>query len=194
MNINLSEIPTDLILNLLNIVVLFLIVRTLVYRPVRKFMDERTARVQEARTAAEAQQKEAQLLAASYEEKSKTIQQQADQQAQERLQKAEKDAQAIVAQAQQQSEQILSDAQARAQSDYQKKMDEMQKDISDLACRLSGAILSREIQAQDYDDMIKDFLKRRRPHRPRLKKKRLTMQMRHNDCPFLSVSSTKKAN
>ena len=109
MNINLSEIPTDLILNLLNIVVLFLIVRTLVYRPVRKFMDERTARVQEARTAAEAQQKEAQLLAASYEEKSKTIQQQADQQAQERLQKAEKDAQAIVAQAQQQSEQILSD-------------------------------------------------------------------------------------
>ena len=33
----------------------------------------------------------------------------------------------------------------------------MQKDISDLACRLSGAILSREIQAQDYDDMIKDF-------------------------------------
>lgn len=157
MNINLSEIPTDLILNLLNIVVLFLIVRTLVYRPVRKFMDERTARVQEARTAAEAQQKEAQLLAASYEEKSKTIQQQADQQAQERLQKAEKDAQAIVAQAQQQSEQILSDAQARAQSDYQKKMDEMQKDISDLACRLSGAILSREIQAQDYDDMIKDF-------------------------------------
>lgn len=157
MNINLSEIPTDLILNLLNIVVLFLIVRTLVYRPVRKFMDERTARVQEARTAAETQQKEAQLLAASYEEKSKTIQQQADQQAQERLQKAEKDAQAIVAQAQQQSEQILSDAQARAQSDYQKKMDEMQKDISDLACRLSGAILSREIQAQDYDDMIKDF-------------------------------------
>ena len=53
MNINLSEIPTDLILNLLNIVVLYVIVRALVYKPVKRFMQARTDRVTEQNAQAQ---------------------------------------------------------------------------------------------------------------------------------------------
>ena len=45
MNYDFSNFPIDLILNILNIVILFVIVRFLVYKPVKKFMDARTARV-----------------------------------------------------------------------------------------------------------------------------------------------------
>ena len=45
MNYDFSNIPTDLILNILNIVILFVIVRFIVYKPVKKFIDGRKERV-----------------------------------------------------------------------------------------------------------------------------------------------------
>ena len=53
MNINLSETVVDLIINILNIVILFLIVKALVYKPVRKFLDDRRAKVNEETSKAQ---------------------------------------------------------------------------------------------------------------------------------------------
>ena len=61
-----SKIPIDLLLNLLNIVLLFLIVRTLAYKPIRKFMDARTARVTAEAKAAEEKAAEAEKLKEEY--------------------------------------------------------------------------------------------------------------------------------
>ena len=40
-----SDAVKDLIINIINIIILFVIVRSLVYKPVRKFLDARTARI-----------------------------------------------------------------------------------------------------------------------------------------------------
>ena len=53
MNINLSETVVDLIINILNIVILFLIVKALVYKPVRKFLEDRRAKVNEETSKAQ---------------------------------------------------------------------------------------------------------------------------------------------
>ena len=62
MNYDFSNFPIDLILNILNIVILFVIVRFLVYKPVKKFMDARTARVTAAAEDAGAKAKAAEEL------------------------------------------------------------------------------------------------------------------------------------
>ena len=63
---DLSKIPIDLLLNILNIVLLFLIVRKLAYKPIRKFMDARTARVNAEAEAAAQKAAEAEKMKAEY--------------------------------------------------------------------------------------------------------------------------------
>ena len=76
--INLSSIPIDIVLNLLNIVLLFLLVRTLVYKPVRRFMDARTERVNAAAAEAAEKAADADARKAQYDEKLAAAQQECD--------------------------------------------------------------------------------------------------------------------
>lgn len=51
-----SDAVKDLIINIVNIIVLFVIVKTLAYKPVKKFLDDRKAKIEkQLNDAAEAQ-------------------------------------------------------------------------------------------------------------------------------------------
>ena len=41
-----SDAVKDLIINIVNIIVLFVIVKTLAYKPVKKFLDDRKAKIE----------------------------------------------------------------------------------------------------------------------------------------------------
>ena len=49
MNLDLSNVPFDLIINILNVVVFYLIIRLLVYKPGKKFLSARKEKIDKAR-------------------------------------------------------------------------------------------------------------------------------------------------
>ena len=157
MNINLSEIPTDLILNLLNIVVLYVIVRALVYKPVKRFMQARTDRVTEQNAQAQRLMEQARQLQAENEEKSRHAEEENRLRAAQQMQQAHESAQKIIAQAQAQGDKLVEQAQSRAENDYRRVMDGARKDVVYMACKLSEEILSREINADDYAQLTEEF-------------------------------------
>jgi hypothetical protein len=61
--------PLDIAIHLVNIVIFYLIVKLLVYKPVRKFMDERTARIQGEKDEAKRLMDDAQKTQAEYDGK-----------------------------------------------------------------------------------------------------------------------------
>ena len=49
MDLDLSNVPFDLIINILNVVVFYLIIRLLVYKPVKKFLSARKEKIDKER-------------------------------------------------------------------------------------------------------------------------------------------------
>ena len=61
-----SDAVKDLIINIVNIIVLFVIVKTLAYKPVKKFLDDRKAKIEKQLNDAAEAQKQADEKAQRY--------------------------------------------------------------------------------------------------------------------------------
>ena len=148
-----SKIPIDLLLNLLNIVLLFLIVRTLAYKPIRKFMDARTERVQaEARTAEEkaAQADELKAEYAQLLENGEALQKE---QAEQARKAAQDEADKIVAEAHAQADAIVEKAREQAQKEHDEALGTMRQDVVNLAFGISEKLLEHSITDEDTKRM-----------------------------------------
>ncbi|MEA4998136.1 MAG: F0F1 ATP synthase subunit B [Candidatus Limiplasma sp.] len=152
--------PLSILLHVVNAAILLVALYFLLYKPVRKYMNARTAGVA----------KELQDVSNAQEQL-----RQEQIQAQEALMAARKQAAEVVAQsvsqAQEQAQQILEDAhddaeqtikRAKTESDFIRKnaRNEMRDEVANLSVALAGKILQREVTEEDHAKLVDDFLKK----------------------------------
>lgn len=153
LGLDFSKIPMDILLNLLNIVLLFLIVRKLAYKPVRKFMDERTARVTAAAKQAQTKSTEADIAKAKYESMLKTGETQCEELLKNAQKQANAEAATIVADAQKQADEIVAKAKREAKQTHDDALKGMQAQVVALAFDISEKLLERSVQDADTKKM-----------------------------------------
>ncbi|MGN0636080.1 MAG: ATP synthase F0 subunit B [Acutalibacteraceae bacterium] len=153
LGIELSNIPIDILLNILNIVLLFLIVRKLAYKPVRKFMDARTARVTAAAAEAAAKSAEADALKAKYEAMLSDGETQNEKTLEDAKKQASAEAAEIVEQANRRAEAILDEAKRKAKQTHDDALKDMQGDVVALAFDISEKLLERSVRDADTKKM-----------------------------------------
>lgn len=159
MNYDFSKLPTDLVLNILNIVVLFLIVRFLVYKPVKNFMDKRAARVCEAAKVAEEKSAAADELARSLQAKLDDAQNEADVIRNKAVSDAKIQADAIIGEAKKQSEKIISDAEKTAEEQKKEIISSLKNDIAESAEAIAERILERKVSDEDTKRIAEEFFR-----------------------------------
>ena len=146
-----KEMLADLVINIANIVILFLVTKALVYKPVKKFLNERREKL-DAQTAqaeamlAEAEEKQAKydaLLAGADEEKTRLLE--------EAAREAQAKADGIVADAAAAAAQTTAEAREAAAQEKQQAVEDAKREIAELAVALSGKIMGRA--ADDRDDL-----------------------------------------
>lgn len=133
--------PIDLAIHVVNLVVLFLILRALLFQPIRKFMAARESAIAAQLQEAEAAQAQAEQLKADYTAK---------------LEKAQDECQAIIAkgyregsehaediekEAREAADKLLSQAKQEAQDFKKQAMDDAKDELTDLAVDLAGRVL-----------------------------------------------------
>ncbi len=150
LNINLQQI----LLHLFNFVVLFAILYFLLYKPVKDFMDKRTAayedmdrRAKEALAQAEQSREEyaARLAQADQEIAAKRVQ------AQQQLD-AQTDAQRR--QARDEAEKLLENARRTVESERARMLREARAEIADIAVDAAQKIVSGSNTSQAYEDFL----------------------------------------
>lgn len=149
--------PLDIVFHMLNIVVLFVLLRALLYKPVRKFMQERADGIQK-------QMDEAQRLCEENAAVQKTCE--------SRLAEAEAEASALLAERQRQASELMDSAAREVEAQAAKRVrqtDEnirrmkreasaaMEVQITEMAIALAGELLKREITAADQQAAIDEF-------------------------------------
>jgi len=152
--------PIDLVIHLINILILFFVLRLLVYKPVVKFMRERTARIDtEMETAKETQQK-ALALEEQCNQKLTECDDKAKQIIRESTQKANETAEEIVDKAKKQADQIIKEAHEKSEAERISKIEGMRDEIANIAVDIAKQILQREISLEDNKNIINDFFRK----------------------------------
>ena len=152
-----QSVISSLLLNILNIVVLFLILRALVYKPVRKYLKDRTDRIQGEMDAAAARQADADKLHQAYEAELTRAKDDANVHANEILVKAEDMVHAMQLQAQADADEVLEHAREQAAREHEDATVMLRREMADIAVEISSRVLEREITQKDNTDIIDSY-------------------------------------
>ena len=144
--LQISDAVKDLIINIINIIVLFVIVKSLAYKPVKNFLDARKARIDESLKNAESKNAEADALKAQYEDALKQSKQESDKIIAE-----------ITSDADKKAADITEKARKDAEREYNERMSGLKADVTDIAFDISKKILSREVTDADNMAIADEF-------------------------------------
>ena len=148
----------QILISLANLLLIFLILKKLLWKPVQKVMEERKAMVDKQFADAADAQAEAEADKAQWAEKLAT----ADEEAAARIAEADETARRhgdrVIADAKEKAEGIIRQAEAEAELERQKATASMCEEIADLSTVLAEKVLEREINADDHRAMIASFL------------------------------------
>ncbi|MBA4347562.1 MAG: ATP synthase F0 subunit B [Clostridiales bacterium] len=147
----------DFIEHALNLLILFLLLRHFLYKPVSKFMAEREAKFAREREQLDASWNEANVLKAQYETSMKNARLDAEHIADARHKAAEREAEDLRKKAEQDAQGILSDAMRQAVAEREGMLKELRSQTAELAVDIAGKILEREVSQEDHQRIIDSF-------------------------------------
>lgn len=155
-----SDAVKDLIINIINIIVLFVIVRGLAYKPVKKFLDARKERVaKELSDAAETRQN-AELEALKYKELTEKSKAKETEIINTAERTAKQSAAEIIASAKQSAAEITEKARENAKRERETQVASMKDEIAELAFDISRQVLSREVTDEDNMRIADSFFEK----------------------------------
>lgn len=155
--LTLSNIPFDLIINILNIAIMFIIVRLLVYKPVKKFMAARTQKLNDEKAQAQEKLDKANALQAKYESLISENEAQSNEILKKSREEADRQAREIVESARKKSEKMIAEANERIALKEDEAKLQMQEDVIDLSLSIASKLLDRNITDEDNKRLAKAF-------------------------------------
>ena len=152
-----KEMLWDLVINIINILILFFLTKTLLYKPVKKVLEQR--RAAQAKVMEEAER----LKADAMEKKEKYDALMADSAAlrlstmQDAQKQAQEKAAEILSAAEKEAAEITESTRKRAEQEREKIVSDARDQLGAIAVELSGKILAREVTDDDNRRIIDSF-------------------------------------
>ena len=145
-------------ISLANLVILYFILKKLLFKPVKDIVAKREAEVQAQYDEAARSSDEAGKLKASYEEKLLTADAKADEIIKDAVDKADRRNEVMLYESREKAEAIIRKAKAEAERDKRDAQETIRKEIVDVSAALSEQIIGREINMEDHKDLIDSFI------------------------------------
>lgn len=151
-----------LLAHILNIVVLFLVLRFLLYKPIKNFMENRANSYTQREEDVAATEKKARELKEKYEAQLKSAQDESENIVLDSRRDANKRADEIIKQAREQSTEMVELARKEIREERANAKVVMREEVADLAVGIAGRILEREVSKDDNKHIIDNFLSKKR--------------------------------
>ena len=148
--------------HLVNIVVLFLVLKFLLYKPVKKFMENRDNGYTQREEDTANKEKKANALKDKYDNQLKGAKTEADTIILDSRKDANKRADEIISQSKEYANEMLEQARKDIQEERTNAKIAMREEVADLAIGIAGRVLEREVSADDNKHIIDSFLNKKR--------------------------------
>lgn len=147
---------------LINVAILFIFLRLVLYKPVRKFLKEREMRFASQREDIDAEKKEALALKAQYDGLLEKAHDEGETIIRESRSQANQRAETILNEAREQAVDIVERSRREVAEERRIAKQAMHDEIANLAIEISAKILEREVSAEDTKNIIDKFLNKER--------------------------------
>ncbi|MCD7740868.1 MAG: F0F1 ATP synthase subunit B [Ruminococcus sp.] len=148
----------QIIISLLNLVILFLIIKKLLFKPVKKVLAQRQSTIDEQYSAAKEAEGKANADKQSWEEKMLNAQSEADEIVKSASAQAQIRGDRIISDAKEKADMIIRQAEVSAELERKKSDDKIKQEIVDVSAMLSEKMLGRELNREDHREMIDSFI------------------------------------
>jgi len=155
------DFSVTFIITIINITILFFILRAILFKPVTKFIEQRAKRLQDSFDKAEKDKAEAKKLLVEYED----ILKRANAEAQEIIAaantKAARQAEFIIAEGKAEAERIAAASQKQIETEHQQALAKFRLEAAALVIAASSRLAAREMSSDDtrrYANMLFDEL------------------------------------
>ena len=146
------------VISLLNLILLFWLVKKFLFKPVKKVLDQRQKEIDDRYAQADEANAEAQRSRQGWEQKLADADAEADAIVQTATENARRRGDTLVTEARQQADSIIRMAQNEAELERKKAADGIRQEIVEVSGALAQKLLEREINTQDHRTLIDSFI------------------------------------
>ena len=148
----------QILISLANLLLIYIILKKLLWKPVKKVMDERKAMVDKQFADAAAAEAQAEADKAAWAGKLAGADDEADARIAAADETARRHGDRIVADAKDKAQGILRQAEAEAELERQKAVATIKEEIASVSAELAEKLLEREVNTKDHAALIESFL------------------------------------
>ena len=150
----------QILISLLNLYILFLIVKLFLFKPVKAVLAERQRELDTQYAAAEDAEREALANRRAWETKMRGAKAEADAIVQSAADQAKYRGEALIAEAQLRADSIVRMAENEADLERKKAVEGEKREIIEVSGALTERMLEREINTEDHRNLIESFLEK----------------------------------
>jgi F-type H+-transporting ATPase subunit b len=141
--------PLDILIHIINVIVLFLLLRLILFKPVSRFLNERSERINNQLSEAEARLQEAEALNKEYARQLEKAVEEGHDIIRDSKIKAAQEAQVILSDVMAQAVKLYDETQARIAKEKERALEQMRQEVAQLSVDIAARILRREVNEAD---------------------------------------------
>ena len=150
----------QIVISLLNLLILFLLFKKFLFKPVNNMIAKRQAEIDERYDAADDAKRSAEADRLFWDEKIGTVKEETDKMIEKAQNNAKRQSEAIVSKAKEQADGIIRQAETQAQLEMKKAEEDIKREIVEVSTALANKLLEREINTEDHRGLIDSFIEK----------------------------------
>lgn len=150
----------QIVISLLNLLILFLILKKFLFKPVKKVLETRQAEVDSLYSSAKDAEDMAKSHKKEWEDKLRNANEEADSIIYDATETAEKRSGKIISEAMQKADDIIRRAESEAELELKKAEDGIKMEIVNVSALLTEKMLKREINTEDHRTLIDSVIEK----------------------------------
>jgi len=151
--------PEDVIISLINITVLFFLLRLILWKHVIRFLADRKKRVQSEMDDVEKSRLDVDARIEEYDKKIGELEERGQDLMRESRAKAHEESDRIISETQEKAQEIIAEAKARIEEEKEQALESSREEAAQLATIMAAQILKREVSTSDNDNVVDEFFK-----------------------------------
>jgi F-type H+-transporting ATPase subunit b len=141
--------PVTFIITIINVGVLFFILRAILFKPVTQFMEARTKKIRDALDQSERDKHQAKALLEQYGKRLKGAEGEAEIIMRQARENARQEAERIIAEGKAQAETLIVNAKRQIEAEKEAGLARFRSEAAGLVVAASGRLLGRELRGED---------------------------------------------
>ncbi|MDE5582996.1 MAG: F0F1 ATP synthase subunit B [Ruminococcus sp.] len=148
----------NFIFSAVNIIILYILLRIFLFKPINKIMNERTRSIQDDIDSAEKSRREAEELKQQYAENLSNAKEEAQKIIMKAHDEAEAEKSAILKKSQEEASEIISDANRTIENERKRVLQQAQTQIADIAIEVATKIIGENVDDEKNRRLVDKFL------------------------------------